>query len=224
MTAAAMPLRFREPRIGPEQSLIDWFLSEKRLVLRADHRIAVFREPAIESGAPDVVLVAWKPSIGLNWSSARTELTKSDLRLLHLLVQQGPQTTAALERLCRFPLATALTRLERAEVIRRRGRNWQARALRHIFAASQIIAIEAKMSNWRRGLEQAAINRWFASTSYLLMPRAPRNETFWSEATAAGVGVWTKDERFQQTATSGCLPCSYASWLFHEFAWRQSLV
>ena len=71
MSATAMPIRCREARSGPEHSLVNWFLNEKRLILRADYRISTFREPAIESGTPDIVLVVWKPSIARKWNSAR---------------------------------------------------------------------------------------------------------------------------------------------------------
>lgn len=224
MTAPIVPLSFRAPRGGPEQLLLDWFLSENRVPVRAGYRVSAFREPAIESGAPDLVLVVWKPSVTQHWNSARASLTKSDLKLLQILVHQGPQTTAEIESIGRFPLEEGLGRLERAQVIRKRGRRWHLRPLGDIFAATQILAIEAKISNWRRGLEQAATNRWFASTSYLLMPRAPKNDVFWSQAAAAGVGVWTKEKCFRGSAAPNGLPCSYASWVFHECAWRQSLT
>ncbi len=221
---SAIPLRFREPRPGPEHLLIEWFLSETRVPIPRGHQVSVFREPSIESGMPDLVLVVWKPSLARAWNAARADLTKSDFRFLQLMVHQGPKTAAQLEDLSRSPIEPILTRLECAHMIHKRGRRWQPRPLGQIFAATQIIAVEAKMSDWRRGLEQAATNRWFASASYLLMPRAPRSGAFRTAADASGVGLWTQDTPFLKTAASGSLPCSYASWLFHEWAWRQSLA
>lgn len=218
-----MPIRFGELRRGPERSLIDWFLSKLRVPTRTGYEVSIFREPAIESGLPDVVIVVWKPGVARAWSPARAELAKNDFKLAHLMVRQGPQTAPRLQELSCSPIEPVLARLESAQLIYRRGSRWRTRPLREIFAATEIIAVEAKMSDWRRGLEQASTNRWFASASYLLMPRAPQNDAFWAAAKAAGVGVWIKDGPPRRSAVPGSLPCSYASWLFHDSAWRQSL-
>ncbi len=62
-------------------------------------------------------------------------------------------------------LRRAVTALEAAGLISETTRRVRARSLNDIFLARQIIAIEAKMTDWRRAIEQAIANTWFASTA-----------------------------------------------------------
>ena len=81
--------RFRRKRPGPELELVESFL---RAMPRhafgrfpRDSRATVFREPRLESGFPDIIIVVWREKIARNWRSARVSLTTHDLRLMHFL-------------------------------------------------------------------------------------------------------------------------------------------
>ena len=213
---------FRAQRPGPERDLIEWFIDREPLRIPRGCRATLFCEPRLDSGVPDLVLVLWSETATRNWSPSRADLTNGDLRLMHYLANVGPQDEDDLERFFPRNLLPALERLEAAEMIRTVGDQWAPRALSTVFAARHIIAIEAKINEWGAAIDQARQNLWFASTSFVLFPRLPRDPRFLDAARAFGVGVWSKDDAFLDISLLGParLPRSYASWLFNEWVWR----
>lgn len=214
----------RRPRPGAERDLLDWFLATALEHVPRGHVLTVFREPRLASGFPDLVIVAWKPSVARGWSTERRKLQPTDLRILHYLSAGGPATADTLRTIFHRALVPALRRLSAARLVREVGRLWHARALSRAFAATRIIAIEAKVSHWNGVLEQACLNTWFASSSYVLVPRIPRGASVPRPASALGVGVLSRDAGDWGSLWSApaVLPRSYASWLFNDWAWRAS--
>jgi hypothetical protein len=211
---------FRRRNSGPEEELIDWFLDQDLVRIPAGHRATVFREPRLTSGFPDLVIVLWKQDVAKSWSPSRASLLKDDLRLMHLLACSGPQTADSIRAL--FPAwERPLARLEAAGMVRLSDEHWEHDPLDRIFAATHIIAIEAKVKEWRSALEQAYLNTWFASLSCVLVPRVPRSSTLLQDAKELGLTVFTKEQ-------ATCIleldtdpkPRSYVSWLFNDWAWR----
>jgi hypothetical protein len=109
-------------------------------------------------------------------------------------------------------------------MIRHRRDLWSSRPLRECFAVKRIVAVEAKIGDWQAALKQASLNTWFASASYILLPRLPRTDKIATEALRLGVGIWIhKDSLIEHAPTvPEKLPRSYASWMFNEWAWRTS--
>jgi hypothetical protein len=72
-------------------------------------------------------------------------------------------------------------------------------------------------------LGQATLNTWFASKSYVLVPRVPTASQR-EVAEKRGLGIcWLQDNTVREIeARSYGLPTSYASWLVAEWAWRFS--
>jgi hypothetical protein len=105
------------------------------------------------------------------------------------------------------------------------------RPLSQTFLARNIVAIEAKVSNWRRALDQAIANTWFASESYILIPDSRVIQTAASAASEFGIGVLVFDgvvvKKVVQAACRG-IPSSYGSWMIHDWAlqqgWREDHV
>lgn len=209
---------------GPELDVVRAFLERGIGKGRPDHEVLVFCEPRLETGYPDIVVVHWQRCRAEAWPAARAELTPDDVKLLHFLagakcVLRGDldQRTSAGRRVA------ALERLAAAGVVTVSKRSVRCRPLREIFAVSRIIALEAKVSDWRKGLQQAFHNTWFASESFLLLPRAPERSQVMAEAKRAGVGVIDATQRLSAphiAARRDRLPQSYASWLFNEWVWR----
>lgn len=86
-----------------------------------------------------------------------------------------------------------------------------------------IVAIEAKISWWRRALEQAGGNVWFSSESHALMPSVSDREAVADVAQRFQVGVLQfEDARPTEiwAAPQRPVPASYGSWLFNEWVWR----
>ncbi len=210
---------------GPEQELVEWFLREHRFRVGRGREVMVFREPRMESGFPDLVFAVWRPSVAKHWPASRADLRPHDLRVAQHLVTEGPGDISELAEI--FPrrsLDRSLRRLRSGEMVRGTlaGR-WSARPISKIFAVERLVAVEAKIDKWHDALNQAALNRWFASESYLLLPRLT-NHGLVAAAEQHSIGVWARDkgvEPFVRPDSGAAdLPRSYGSWLFNEWVWR----
>lgn len=213
-------LTSRSKRIGPELELITVFLERPIFTAPPQCEMAVFQEPRLPSGYPDLVVAFWRRDIVLKWQPARQNLLTDDIRLVHHLFQIGPAHVADLQNCIGRKVSRSLERLRVAGMVKPKRDQWALRPLREIFAIKQLIAVEAKVSEWRGGLKQAWLNTWFASASYLLIPQLPRRSTVLDRAKEIGIGVCTLQERVIAPRCRPRLPASYASWLFNEWVGR----
>ena len=218
--------RFRRTRPGPELDLVESFL--QKMPLHAFGRFSrgcratVFREPRLESGFPDLVIVVWREKITRDWRSERVSLRPYDLRLMHFIYKLRRAREDELIAYFGQGSLASIGRLYDAAMIRRLGTQWTPCALRSSFATSKIIAVEAKLGKWTEVLNQALLNTWFASKSYVLVPHLPSHPQL-SEAQHLGIGVISLDNRKPiEAASESRLPRSYASWVLNDWAWRYS--
>lgn len=210
---------FRKGRSGPEQDLVDWFLELRAVKPKKGERLTVFREPRLPSGFPDLVVVVWNESVAARWATERRSVVPADLRLMQHLATAGSARTLDLKLLFGPGTERSLGRLERADMVVLQKGKWRARALSRIFAIRRIVAIEAKVAEWRAALDQAFINTWFTSESYVLVPAIPKGAGLLETALQHGVGVLSK-ERPRLVERRITQPQSYISWLFNEWTWR----
>lgn len=215
--------RTRTPTPGPELELVKGFAARLPIKPRAGARLDLFMEPYLPTGYPDLVAVMWRPSITLGWSpTQRRDIGADSLKLLHYLGIHGPLT---LETICRHHRApgASLEKLAAANLVYRRGSRWCARSRRRSFAVRNIVAFEAKTSGRRDVFYQAAQNTWFASESYVLLPRHPRASSI-SLAKKLSVGIWVDGCRRPSVPAPRFRnqPLSYGSWLFNEWVFSQS--
>ncbi|MCC7071755.1 MAG: hypothetical protein IT383_10555 [Deltaproteobacteria bacterium] len=179
----------------------------------------IFLEPFLESGAPDLVAVTWHvPTAKALWHLA-ANLRVDSLRVLHFLATSPERSDNLLEDVFGRRRSKALIGelLEQGAVRRHRG-TWTVKGRDRVFAVRKIVAIEAKLSDAARLLQQASNNRWFASESYALFRRRPTEPSMQS-ARRLGVGVWVHgDEQPSLKAKNSAeQPVSYASWLFNTW-------
>lgn len=215
--------RNRRTPNGPEALLVESFLSDLPLSQQRGCQTTVFQEPKLQSGFPDIVAVSWQKSTTLNWNKERAFLSNDDVRVAHLLTMYGPQPEERLEYLFQRCIWDQLEKLSNMGIVSKRKGVWHASALRKNFAVRRIISFEAKMAKWAKAIEQASLNRWFASESYVLLPRVPQTRRPFNEALKAGVGIWVVGEPrpiLEPSSDSVPQPVSYASWLFNEWVWR----
>lgn len=214
---------FRRPFRGPEQELVDCFISAMPLVHAPDSRVTILREPGLESGFPDLVVVVWREARTADWGEPRLALVPDDLRLMHYVFQRRRAPHSELEHHfgSRFT-RSSIRRLHGAELVRPAGRAWFPCAFNRTFAATKIIAIEAKIGKWADVLNQARLNTWFASKSYVLAPRVSEGQV--QEAQQFGIGVLIPEQGGirEWGAATAPLPRSYASWVVNDLAWRAS--
>lgn len=217
---------------GPEKDLVLSFVASGIPAAPEGQELTIFIEPKLESGYPDIVAVYWDHLITKSWSGARSKLTKNDLRLLQFLVLSADDGSIPIGRVYssfgRGPKSRqSLGRLLRAELIDiDESESLFVRPLSEIFAVRRLIAIEAKISDWKSALAQAFQNTWFASESYLLLRDVPKRSNLQESAAQFGLGVLGPADELdvaQIAARQDNLPKSHASWLFNEWAWKASL-
>ena len=214
---------FRRARPGPELDLVESFIPSMPLLHAPDSRVTVLREPGIESGFPDLVIVVWRYGRTAEWGDARMALVPEDLRLMQFVHQSRRVSHAdVVEHFGGRRGGAAIERLHDAGMVRQVGRAWMACALERSFAATKIIAVEAKIGKWTDVLNQARLNTWFASKSYVLVPRVSERQI--ADAQRFGIGVLSPNEGGvdEWPSASAPLPRSYASWVMNDLAWRAS--
>ena len=212
---------FRRTQPGPERELVERFLPAMPLIRAPDSRVTVLREPGLETGFPDLVIVVWRDARTADWDKARLALVPDDLRLMHYVFQRRRAAHSELEDCFGSRFArSSIERLHSAGLVRSAGRAWFPCAFERAFAATKIIAIEAKIGKWADVLNQARLNTWFASKSYVLVPRVSENQV--REAQRFGIGVLCPEQGAirEWDATTAPLPRSYASWVVNDLAWR----
>jgi hypothetical protein len=211
----------RYAKEGPEKEFLDCFLENVKLKVPSGCAVTLFQEPRLESGFPDIVIVVWHMATAEQWNPQRKNLTNRDCRIMHYLSSHGSSEIETLQNLFGRCL-NSLECLEESGMLRRSGRKYVARPLSKSYAVRHIIAIEAKIKEWRGALDQAFLNTWFASTSFVMMPHLPKEEILREKASSMGISVWNPSETVLDVRKLKSLPepqC-YASWMFNEWAWR----
>lgn len=214
--------RSRARRAGPEQDLLSAAL--RTLSQRySKHSPLVFLEPELPTGFPDAIMAYPSRYFMDSKCTARMQLTPRHLRLLHhIYAERGTSVRELMVSLqwTERRICNTIADLTEAGFLRTRGARVTANSLRNIFALKKIVAIEAKINNWRGALEQAIGNTWFASESYVLLPERPHLQKVIAEAEGYGVGVLScngNDTRTLLRAAKRRLPLSYGSWLINEW-------
>ncbi len=214
-------LRQRCSNVGPESALVEAAL-RANLLPQTANRVSVFLQPKLPLGFPDIVIVEYRPEV-LDALQNEASLHTRHLQLIQYLHATGAGSVSDMSR-----------RLGRsARALRRDAVTLAAAglivlyldtvvpvALHRVFAVERIVAVEAKVREWRKALLQARANTWFASESYVLLPRVPAPEGI-AEFQKSGVGLIVFDGSLCQTVCGAAIqqqPVSYGSWLFNEWA------
>ncbi|MEC3766892.1 hypothetical protein [Cupriavidus sp. SS-3] len=227
-TADQHPLAsFRTPIEGPELRIVEAFCNDLHANAASDVATTVFVEPKIFGCFPDLVIVEWDPDIVTMWSDGREQLEAGDTYWLHYLHQLGELERATIcERQGNKRGTLTWDRLVEANIATLKGDRLCSRPLSEVYAVKRLVAVEAKIGNWRRGLEQAFQNTWFASESFLLLDQLNgRNELF-LRASELGLGLLEPGASLNECPLlpkRGAHPLSQASWLFNESVWRTSI-
>ena len=224
--AESLGVKARRVMGGPESELVDTFLNRKTFKVPSGHNMTIFREPRLESGIPDLVLVVWKLSITANWNKQRAQLKNEDLRVMQFIYNSGSAPHSMLKDFFSNKVHKNLDRLHAANMIKIIRNEFITRPLSESFAVRSILAIEAKIKEWGKAIRQALLNTWFSSESYLLVPKISNKSRLPEKAKSKGIGILTiveEDVMLQKYVSKG-LPRSYASWLFNEWAWRNTIL
>ncbi len=220
----------RAPIEGPESTLLNAFVQQYagRLSTLKRH-YALFYEPLLPTGYPDLVVVSYNPAKYSSWTETRNELSVLDLKVLHHLYFVGGSTSSSIERQLGLESRLLLRILERlmdVSLVRRSRQKWLPKPMSDSYGISCIKTIEAKISDWRGVLGQAHLNRWFSSESCVLSPVSKPSKQIINRAREQGIGIYsmpsgTQAKMIQKPERLNGLPVSYASWLFNEWIGRQ---
>ncbi len=217
-------LLVRKRSAGPERNLIRRFIHQVGNEYGNKSRcLAIFQEPWLAFGYPDVVLVEFDRRTYKRWTPQRSHLGQDDLKVLHYVFLSNGATSIDVENrlgLSERRVRRTIEALLDARMIRRYAKGWRALSLEAIFAVHKIIAVEAKINDMQSAFQQAWANTWFASESYVLTGSQGRPSEVFNDK---GIGIYLmNDERIERVlrAKKHHLPQSYAAWLFNEWVGR----
>ncbi len=209
---------------GPELTLLQEALKQG-LPIGGSGNATYFHEPRLPTGFPDLVAVFAKQST-VTLSPSRMKLDVCHLRLLYHIHAVGNTSVEGLVDALMWKtrdLTTRIVDLEDSNLVHIRGKNIRPKALNEVFAVSKIVALEAKIDHWQKALSQAVANTWFASQSYILLPKGRGATRAATVAQQLGVGVLVfdglKTTRLVRSAKLD-IPSSYGSWLINEWTIR----
>lgn len=180
-----------------------------------------FYELDMPIGVPDAVAVVARNNNAVKTN--RKNLNAKHIRTLcHIYKYEAESRTGLQESLflSRTDALRILSDLSDADLIELEEDTIRRFHIDDVFRLEQIIAIEAKLTNWREAVLQASRNKWFASHSYVLVPPIGKLEQLVLMAQDHGVGVITFDgDSVELVLDCGVqdIPASYGSWLVNEW-------
>lgn len=221
-------LNTRKSTPGEEIELVKEFIEyyiHNFLRNNKTNNLAVFVEPKVASGFPDIVFATYSPNILDNWSKEREKLDTYDLKVLsHLLCTKGCTGSQLITGLKLSEKSTlqSLEKLLDAHMIYRSNGLWKTFNQNKVYNIKKLISVEAKVGDMKKVAEQSLINTWFASQSYALTNTAnPQNSTI-NHFQRQGTGLYCKRKSFKKVveAKKMSLPSSYLSLQFNEWIGR----
>jgi hypothetical protein len=182
-------LRCRHPKAGPELDMVMEYVAERLPPAGPGERREVLLEPHVCTSYPDAVVLYWDEAAGTRLRTRFDEIRLIDLQVLSALSHRRSWSLQCVRAAYGRQTERSLERLENAGAVVVAGSRVRAAPVDDILALRRLIAIEAKMRDWRSGLAQALHNTWFAPESYLLLPTLPQRRTPQNEAERLSVGL-----------------------------------
>lgn len=187
-------------------------------------KAAIFVEPQLDTGYPDLVIVEYFSLPSSKWNSSRNDLTCTDLKILYYIQEKRGGAIAEISNVLGYPIPLvekSVNRLSKAGIIslsksQKFVRNMQLKSYCRIH---KIIAIEAKIDKWKEAIRQANNNIWFATESYVLMNKESCSATIVETCKANGIGIILVNGKIRTELPSmqRAFPVSYASLQFNEW-------
>ncbi len=203
------------------KNFIDYYIYTFLRYNKKDN-LAIFIEPKVVSGFPDIVFASYSPQILNNWTDERKNLTIDDLKVLsHLIIKKG-SSGGDLIRALRMQERNVLQSIEilyDANLICRREKLWVPAEMDYIYSINKLVAVEAKMSDIKKVTEQSMLNTWFSSHSYALINSSEPHQSTIQSFEQKGIGLYCKKKGFKKVveAKKLRLPSSYQSLQFNEW-------
>ncbi len=204
---------------------IDYLLFKYRNLKQK--KVAIFIEPQIDTGYPDVVVVEYYPIKNLEWKKKRENLNTSELKILFYVLTRKHTSVQEINRILGFPessIEKSLKTLSECGLVR------LSKSLKFVSNVKldsfckirKIISIEAKLDKWSDAIRQANNNIWFSTESYILLNKETCKQDIFKNCEKAGLGVILLNGK-AKTVLQGqtrSFPVSYASLQFNEWILR----
>lgn len=189
--------------------------------------LVVIEEPYTGFGYADAVGVIYDKSISETWTDARNALQGDDVKILHhlYLTKRGRCPERLILELG-FPtrrLSRAIDRLARAGmIIQLKDGRIKIQSIKKVFFVKEIVAVEAKLRDWKGALTQSRNNLSFCSRSYSLFPATAIRPHIKRQYTDTGVGIVShgSHNRIEVASTKRSIPSNLSSWHFNEYIGR----
>ncbi len=210
---------------GAEFDMVKSFIDYKKESFKSSpHReLAIFVETKINGTYPDIVFAEFDPAFYEKWNSHRNKLTTSDLKVLHFILSKRNVTSQRIAQELSIQYRTLLQSLETlmdSGLLSRKNGYWVIQNRKEAFGVKNIEAVEAKISKWDEVMQQAILNKSFASESFVLSKRKrkPDDEVV-QRIRSFGIGIYlyNNSQFFRYTdARRNRFPVNYNSIYLNE--------
>lgn len=188
-------------------------------------KAAIFIEPQIDTGYPDIVIVEYSSLPSLQWKKIRSSLNSIDLKLLYYIQTNHGCRISDISDMLGFPsdiVEKSLMHLRDSGLIYLSKKYARNTRLRSYCRVNKVIAIEAKIDKWKEAIRQANNNIWFATESYVLLNKEACSPNTLNLCKEYGLGIILVNKKIhtQLVAKKRAFPVSYASLQFNEWLLR----
>lgn len=186
---------------GQEFDMVSEFINFKKEVFKptSQKQMAIFIETKINDAYPDVVFTEYNPRFYEQWNDNRNKLSTTDLKLLHFIFSKRNVTSQKIIKELSIQYKSLLQSLEAlidAQLINRKDGCWIVPNRNEVFGVKRIEAVEAKISKWDEVMQQAIVNKAFASESFVLSKRKREPDTeVVGRISAFGIGIYLYDNK-----------------------------
>lgn len=199
------------------------YLINKYSNLSTKH-VAIFVEPLITTGYPDIVIIEYYSSKNNLWNEQRLKLDKNALKILFEINNAKYTSIKMLSDILGFSekeITKKINLLAECDLIHisKNNKSIQKIKLNKYSGIKKIISIEAKIDKWKEALQQAARNICFSTESYVLLNKSSCNSNIINECKKMGVGIILVNGKIEQILKSEVrnYPTSYISLEFNEW-------
>lgn len=211
---------------GEELNMVEQYVHH---VIKTNRRtktnLAIFYEPQLEFGYPDLVLVEYKDCESMHWNKIRENLDITDLKILYEINRVKTVEIDYFVNILGYnkkEIRNSLIKLEKSCLIKLRG-EWILRLpLNSYSCVNKIIAIEAKIDKWDAAINQAKNSYTFATEVYVLLNKKKCTDSIIERCRNDGLGIILVNGKIEKAlkAAKNPYPVSYTSLLFNEWIQR----
>lgn len=213
---------------GKEIELVKEYIQfrKQNFISTENKKLAIFIESKVNNSYPDIVFVEYDPENYSNWNETRGLLDNMNLKVLYHIYEKGGLESMDIVSQLGITWKDTMLAVEKlydSSLILRDNGKWLVKDSGRI-TTHKIEAVEAKLNQWDRVLQQTIINKNFASESYVLSINSSNlKDDILDKFKRFGIGICLKSgENFEiiKKAKKISIPVSFNSIYFNEWIGR----